>query len=187
MQKGVGLIVLQALRPAISRLSPILHWRPGPELRQEGRPGQWLSGSGPHSRTTPEIGPDPPCHSAQWKENTQDLGTDMSSISSTSQRMGRRGGGSREGDRNNCFLGLHPKPSAWDHWLVWPSSLFPASSYPGCQCAALQKQFLSVSLDHFLLSLPGCTVCFILSRFKQRGFFFRHQSYWVASGWLLWN
>lgn len=31
--------------PAISRLSPILRWRPGPELRQEGKSGaaaQWL-------------------------------------------------------------------------------------------------------------------------------------------------
>lgn len=35
-----GLIVLQALGAAISRLSPILHWRLSPELRQEGRPAQ---------------------------------------------------------------------------------------------------------------------------------------------------
>lgn len=36
----VGLIALQALGQVISSLSPILHWRLGPELRQEGRPGQ---------------------------------------------------------------------------------------------------------------------------------------------------
>lgn len=95
--------------PAISRLSPILHWRPGPELRQEGRLGQWLSGSRPRSRTVQEIGPGPLSHSARWK-STQDP-IDMSSISNTSQRKRRGGGGSREGDWNNCLLGLPPKPS----------------------------------------------------------------------------
>lgn len=121
--------------PAISRLSPILHLRPGPELRQEGRQGQWLSGSRPHNRIMLEIGPGPLSHSARRK-NTQDP-TDMSSISNTSQRKRRRGGGSTEGGRNNCLLGLPPKPSAWGHWLVWPSSLF------------LHPLILDVSLQHY--------------------------------------
>lgn len=43
--------------PAISTLSPILRWRPGPELRQEGKAGaQRLSGSSLHSRIMPQIG-----------------------------------------------------------------------------------------------------------------------------------
>lgn len=48
--------------------------------------------------------------------------------------------------------------------------------YPGCRSTELQKQFLSVSLDHFLLCLPGCTVCIILSRVKWRGFSLIKQS-----------
>lgn len=116
-----------------------------------------------------EIGPGPPSHSARWK-NTQGP-TDMTSISSTSQRKRRGGGGSTEGDRNNCLLGLPPKPSALDHCLLWPSPPFLHPLILDVRPhAALQKQFLSVSFDHFLLSLPGCTVCIILSRFKQGEF-----------------
>lgn len=168
---------------AISRLSPILHWRLGPELRQEGKLGQWLSGSRPHRRIMLEIGPDPPSHSARWK-NTQDP-TDMSSISNTSQKKGEgRGGVVRAPERETgttvdwgSLLSLHIRP------LAGLASLFsfPASSHAGCQCAALQKQFLSVSLDHFLQSLPGCSVCIILSRIQTERIF-RHQSYWAVSG-----
>ncbi len=60
---------------------------------------------------------------------------------------------------------------------------FPASSFPGCQSAALEKQFLSVSLDHSLLSLPGCTVCILLFRLKLKGLF-SHHSYWEVK-WMI--
>lgn len=61
-------------------------------------------------------------HSWRWK-NTQGP-TDKTSISNKSQRKRRGSGGCRGGDRSDCLLGLPPKPSASDHWLVWPSSLF---------------------------------------------------------------
>lgn len=57
------------------------------------------------------------------KKNTHTQGPiDMTGISNTHPKeRGRVGGGSREGDGNNCSLGLPPQPSTWDHWLLWPS------------------------------------------------------------------
>lgn len=129
-----------------------------------------------------EIGPGPLSHSARWK-STQDP-TDMSSISNTSQRKRRGGGGSRGGDWNNCLLGLPPKPSAWGHWLVWPSSLF------------LHPLTLDVSLQHYksnscitwsFSAAPARLHCLHHTFQNQSEGIFIHQRYWDVSGWLLWN
>lgn len=109
---------------AISRLSPILHWRPGLELRQEGRLGQQLRASRSRSRKTHRI----PLTWAAYQTHAKE----------------RAGGG----DGNNCLLRRPPKPSPWGLGLVWPS--FPAFSFPGCQVCRVTKTIL-LSLEHFLL------------------------------------
>lgn len=156
MQKGLRLIVPQALGSAISRLSLILHWRLGPELRQEGRPGQWLHGSGPCSRKMRETGPGPPSYSALWK-NTQGP-RDMTGISNTAERK-RMGRGCREGDRNNCFLGLPSKPSTWDHWLVWPFSLLLHPLLSSISDFSVTEEIL-VSVTRLFPAEPARLRCF---------------------------
>lgn len=166
----------------LAGLSPILHYRLGPELRQEGRLGQWLNGSGPHSRITREIGPGPPSLSERWK-NTQDP-TDMTSISSTSQRKRRGGRGSREGDRNNCSLRLPPKLSAWDHGQLWPSSLFLHPLLSWMSVCWVTKAIL-VSITWSFSAEPARLHCLHHTfQCQTEGIFSHQRKYREVSGWL---
>lgn len=157
----------------LAGLSPILHCRLGPELRQEGRPGQWLNGSGPQSSITREIGPGPPSLSERWK-NTQDP-TDMTSISSTSKRKRRGGRGSVEGDRNNCLLGLPPKLSAWALGRLWPSSLFLHPLLSWMSVYWVTKAIL-VSITWSFSALPARLHCLHHTFQSQMKGIFTHQT-----------
>lgn len=163
-------IVPQALGAAISRLSPILHWRLSPERRQEGRPAQWLCGSEPHARIMLQIVLGPPSHSAWWK-NTQDP-TDMTSISNTCQWKGERG--LQRGRREQVFT----RDLSSD-------LLNPPHKASGCSLPA-SFTILHVSLQRYKSS--SCVACLdkrVRLQFLHHSCYFRHRSYQEVHVWLL--
>lgn len=139
MQRRSALSSCRRWAPAISRLSPILHWRPGPSW---DRKEAWGSGSRLHSRIMLEIGPGPPSPSARQK-NTQDP-TDMSSISNTSQRKRRRGGGSTGGDWGSLLSPQHEATGCFG------PPLFCCILHPRSE--ALLKHFLHHQIVFFSFS-----------------------------------
>lgn len=143
---------------AISRLSPILHWR-GSELRQEGKAGtvaQWLQPA-QQNNASDRVQVCTMGRRRGEKKRSKAWAAYQAHPKERDRRNGRQGSW---GGRNNCLLGLPspqppPKPTTWGHGLVWPpSSSLSSWSYENNLCVAgsfsaiLARLHCFVSLHH---------------------------------------
>lgn len=98
------------------------------------------------------------------------------------ERGGEMGGLKRGRRQEQLFLGLPPKPTAWDHRLF----SFPASSV----CPVSQRSFakiILVSITWWFSAEPARLHCLHHTFQIQTKGIFTHQSYREVSGWSLWR
>lgn len=168
---------MQALRPAISRLSPIPHWWLCPCAdRKEGWRSDSVAPSHKEEKREREIQARP---AILHDGKTQDP-TDMTRISNTGQRKGRRSGAQR-----NRLQGFPHKSSTGCSSPCFPSSILISAGIN------LQKIKSDSGQYHSCIfccapSLPLSAVfesC-VLNSSRDPS---RHQSYWGLSEWLPWK